>query len=245
MKEEKALCGCYIDETRGALKVTDIEPKEYDSTLGGIFPEGSYHIFDYQFFYRNLQENVGKRLEAYLSAKLSISLEEADVSGIQASYAYTGKAIRPSVTVTCNDTVLAKGEDYKVTFSNNKKVGKANVQIQGIGNYTGTIKKTFQIVPKAVEGLEVNEIVENGKRTLYIQWEKQTEQTDGYELQYSTGKKFVPAKTKRILYKDNQTVAKIVKNLKTNANYYVRIRAYKTVSKKKYCSEWADASVHV
>lgn len=29
---------------------------------------GGYHIYDYQCFYRNLQENVGARLDAYLMA---------------------------------------------------------------------------------------------------------------------------------------------------------------------------------
>ena len=33
-----------------------------------IFSEGVYHLYDYQFFYRNLQENVGARVNAYLAA---------------------------------------------------------------------------------------------------------------------------------------------------------------------------------
>ena len=31
-----------------------------------IFSDGIYHLYDYQFFYRNLQENVEARLNAYL-----------------------------------------------------------------------------------------------------------------------------------------------------------------------------------
>ena len=31
-----------------------------------LFSDGVYHLYDYQFFYRNLQENVGVRLDAYL-----------------------------------------------------------------------------------------------------------------------------------------------------------------------------------
>ena len=31
-----------------------------------IFSAGIYHLYDYQFFYRNLQENVEVRLNAYL-----------------------------------------------------------------------------------------------------------------------------------------------------------------------------------
>ena len=60
------LTGAYIDDVRGALKVPDVSPKEYPAGLP-IFEDGVYHLYDYQFFYRNLQENVNIRLEAYIS----------------------------------------------------------------------------------------------------------------------------------------------------------------------------------
>ena len=59
------LCGARIDSERGTIKVDDIIPEEYPAALD-IFPEGSYHIYDYQFFYRNLQENVKTRLDKYM-----------------------------------------------------------------------------------------------------------------------------------------------------------------------------------
>lgn len=61
------LTGAYIDSERGALKVTDISPEEYPAGLS-IFEDGVYHLYDYQFFYRNLQENVKTRIDAYLKA---------------------------------------------------------------------------------------------------------------------------------------------------------------------------------
>lgn len=64
-REEINLCGCYIDEERGVLKVTDVTPADFPPVLP-IFPEGAYHIYDYQFFYRNLQENVANRVKIYL-----------------------------------------------------------------------------------------------------------------------------------------------------------------------------------
>lgn len=60
------LTGCYIDPERGTLKVTDVTPQEYPAALD-IFEDGVYHIYDYQFFYRNLQENVKVRVDAYLN----------------------------------------------------------------------------------------------------------------------------------------------------------------------------------
>ncbi|MBE7019233.1 MAG: DUF3089 domain-containing protein [Ruminococcaceae bacterium] len=63
IKEEiPNLTGAYIDEERGALKVTDVKPEDYP---GKLFDDGIYHLYDYQFFFRNLQENVAKRLSAY------------------------------------------------------------------------------------------------------------------------------------------------------------------------------------
>lgn len=66
VSEIPQLTGAYIDAERGALKVTDVTPEEYPPVLP-IFSDGVYHLYDYQFFYRNLQENVGVRLDAYLA----------------------------------------------------------------------------------------------------------------------------------------------------------------------------------
>ena len=62
------LTGAYIDEERGALKVPDVSAEDYPAGLS-IFADGIYHLYDYQFFYRNLQENVQTRIEAYQSAR--------------------------------------------------------------------------------------------------------------------------------------------------------------------------------
>ena len=62
-REVAELTGAYLNENRGTLIVTDIEPADYSSSL---FADGIYHLYDYQFFYRNLQENVAVRLASYL-----------------------------------------------------------------------------------------------------------------------------------------------------------------------------------
>lgn len=65
LREEPALCGCYIEEERGVLKVTDVAAADYPAIVPGL-PEGAYHVYDYQFFFRNLQENVALRVDTYL-----------------------------------------------------------------------------------------------------------------------------------------------------------------------------------
>ena len=62
LREEAELCGCYIDEERGILKVTGVSTADYPALIPGL-PEGSYHIYDYQFFFRALERNVKTRVE--------------------------------------------------------------------------------------------------------------------------------------------------------------------------------------
>ena len=61
-EEVPALTGCYINTDRGTLVCPEINPDDYANPN---FSRGEYHQYDYQFFYRNLQENVKKRTEAY------------------------------------------------------------------------------------------------------------------------------------------------------------------------------------
>ena len=60
---------------------------------------------------------------------------------------YTGKALKPVVTVKYGKTKLVKGTDYTVSYKNNKGAGTATVTLTGKGDYTGTRKVTFTIKP--------------------------------------------------------------------------------------------------
>lgn len=67
-REVPKLTGCYIDSVRGTLKVTDVDKKEFVPGLP-LFSEGVYHIYDYQFFYRNLQQNVNLRIKTFMEER--------------------------------------------------------------------------------------------------------------------------------------------------------------------------------
>lgn len=60
---------------------------------------------------------------------------------------YTGEACAPSVTVVDGETTLVQDVDYTVTCENNINAGTASVLVTGIGQYTATAEKTFQIIP--------------------------------------------------------------------------------------------------
>lgn len=68
---------------------------------------------------------------------------------------YTGDRIvllGDTYTVYAQDkkTKLGAG-DYKITYENNVKAGKATMIITGQGNYTGVVKKTFTITPASMD----------------------------------------------------------------------------------------------
>ena len=75
-----------------------------------------------------------------------------------ADQTYTGSLIAPNVTVTCNDVELVKDTDYTVSYSNNKNVGTATISITGIGDYTGTITKNFNIVARDISDTTIGSI---------------------------------------------------------------------------------------
>ena len=64
VEEIPFMTGAYIDPVRGTLRAVDIDPASYEN---GLFPSGVYHLYDYQFFFRNLEENVAVRTDAWLA----------------------------------------------------------------------------------------------------------------------------------------------------------------------------------
>ena len=75
-----------------------------------------------------------------------------------ADQTYTGSLIVPNITVSCNDVELVKDTDYTVSYSNNKNVGTATISITGIGDYTGTITKNFNIVARDISDTTIGSI---------------------------------------------------------------------------------------
>ena len=63
LREVDEYCSAQIDTETGALITTIPEGEELDI---GPYTEGVYHRYDYTFWYRNLQKNVGDRINAFL-----------------------------------------------------------------------------------------------------------------------------------------------------------------------------------
>ncbi len=153
-----------------------------------------------------------------------------------ASYAYNGKAKKPSVTVKdSNGKVIGDG-NYSIVYKNNVDVGKASAIIRLKGTYAGTLTKNFTIVP---QGTSVLGKITAKSKGLIVKWKKQTTSTTGYEIQISTDKKFKKKTTVTKTVKKNSATKLTVNKLKPRKKYYVRVRTYKMVKGKKYGSSWS------
>lgn len=85
-----------------------------------------------------------KQVEWSITGTIS-STSATKVTLSKTSYTYTGKAIKPTVKVSVNGVALESGTDYKIAYSNNVNPGKASVKVTGMGLYSGSVTKTFQI----------------------------------------------------------------------------------------------------
>lgn len=149
------------------------------------------------------------------------------------SYTYTGKTIRPSVTVTVNGKKIGASA-YKLYYKNNKNSGIGTVQVRGTGKYSRINKTiTFKILPPKtlLTGLK------KANRSFIASWKKNIQAT-GYQIQYAADSRFTKERKTVTVGKQSATRYKI-SGLKNKKTYYVRIRSYKRVGKKVLYSSWS------
>ena len=84
-------------------------------------------------------------------------------------YTYKGKAVVPKVKITYKGKELVKDKDYTISCKSNTKIGTASVTITGKGNYTGTVKKTYQIT---LGTPTVTSAKTSGKDAVKLTWKK-------------------------------------------------------------------------
>ena len=89
--------------------------------------------------------------------------------------------------------------------------------------------------PTAIKGK-----IKAKSRGFLVKWKKQTDVT-GYQIQYSTNKKFKKKGTKLKTVSKPSAAKLTVKKLKAGKKYYVRIRTCKTVNGTTYYSDWSKA----
>lgn len=98
-----------------------------------------------------------------------------------------------------------------------------------------TTKNTETVKPKKTSIKKLSK----GKKKFIVTWAK-ISGVKGYQIQYSSDKKFKKNNKSVTVTKQKSTKA-TVKKLKSKKKYYVRVRTYKTVNGKKIYSSWSKA----
>ena len=200
-------------------------------TVSGLAGDKTYYVRVRSYTNVNGKVYYGAWSDIKSIKTANNDITKATVSGISTK-AFTGKAIKQNVTVKVGNTVLKNGTDYTVSYSNNKKVGKATVKITGKGKYGGVITKTFKINPAKQE---IQKLTAKSK-SFFVDWAQKGSAT-GYEIQYATNSKFTGAK--KVTITNNKTDKTTVSKLSANKKYYVRVRSYTTVGGTKYYGAWS------
>ena len=147
---------------------------------------------------------------------------------------YNGKAQKLAITVYAGKKKLSS-KYYTVSYKNNKNVGYGTVVVKGkgsYGKYSGTA--VFKINLKKTK---LSSAKSTKRKTFTTTWKK-TGGNSGWQVQYSTNKKFRSGVSTVNLKANNTKLT--VRNLKNRKNYYVRVRSYKKVGKQTWYSGWSN-----
>lgn len=154
------------------------------------------------------------------------SIEKMTASLSKTSYAYDGKYKKPSAKISG----LKSGTDFKCYYYGNLYVGVATVLIEGTGNYTGEINKTFKIVPAKIKGFKA---VKTTGSSVDLVWSSHC----AYQ-----GAQIYDVNAKKIVADVDVLNEKCtVKKLKAGTVYKYKIREwYETDSGVKLYGDWSD-----
>lgn len=217
-------------------------PFEYDAFCNNTFCNTSFALLKkgtaWEFVdLAQVKETLAPLPPAASTSPKLKSIAKARVTA--GSKVYTGKKLKPSsVKVVIGGKTLKKGTDYTVVCAGGKKIGSYKVTIKGKGAYTGTAASTFLVTPK---GTAVKRIVA-AKKGFTVTWKKLSKmhrkQTTGYQIRYSTNKKFKKGVTTKTVKGASKLKIKVGK-LKAKKTYYVQVRAYRKAGGAKYYSAWS------
>lgn len=95
---------------------------------------------------------IGTKVVNYTINPLALTSKSSRINfadGSMGQYKFTGSEIKPKINVfkSDDDKRLTEGKDYKVSYSDNINAGTGTIKVTFMGNYTGSISKTFKITP--------------------------------------------------------------------------------------------------
>lgn len=177
---------------------------------------------------------TGSVTKEYTIKPITFNSKNLSVTFDKTSLVYYGSAVHPVMYVSFNGQPLVQDVDYKVTYSKNNAPSRATVKITGIGNFAGSVSKTFIISPQKVNSVS---IAKNSATTATVSWGK-VDKVSGYEiLKYDANKNsFVHA-----VYASADSTSYQFTKLQNSALHSYIVKAYKTIDGDKYFGEQSDA----
>lgn len=173
---------------------------------------------------------TGSRTVTFKIAQPSLSSASVKVS---ATPIYNGEEKMPRATVKLYGETLEENIDYEIDYRNNIKPGKATVVVYGLGDYSGSKKASFVILPGKPGWISAKA---NGSAAV-LSW-KRDKYVSGYEV-YRSRSASSGFSRLGTLTKNTNTKCQNV-NL-ARGTYYYKIRSYIQANGRKYYSAYSKA----
>ena len=183
---------------------------------------------DFANFVKNIQKVSVNGKEYAASGKGSVKLINADGTLVT-----TADALKAEGTYNIVVTATGYNKTLEFTYTNKSdttatKPSDATTATKPAATTTAT-KPAVKPVKKVTVKKQTAK-VKAGKKKLTVTWKKD-KNVSGYQIKIATKKNFKGAKTYTV--KSYKTYKKVIKKLKANKKYFVKVRAYKTVGKSK------------
>lgn len=189
-----------------------------------------------QTFYTMDFELNGKHLIA-TDTEENLGNDELSLS-IGAGGGFPNRIITPKKagTLTITGTIYRNGQFFRDVRQTYKVEG--NTPSPTPSQPTPSVNKPTTPIKVTVKKTTLKSAKNAKGKKIVVKWKKNTA-GNGYQIQYSTSKKFAKGNKTKTISK-NKTTSYTIKKLKKKKTYYVRIRTYKKVSGKTYYSGWSS-----
>ena len=259
-ENESPMNGCTVivkDANTGediGFDVYQTKPSnDYDSTVFSVTGNASYTLSQiHKFEETNRVEATCTQVGSSYS-KCKYCGKEETFPIFPLGHDYKDSVIPPTcvekgytthICTRCNDTITdtyveATGHKWNSEYTVDKKATYAVAGSKSIHcSACDTTKPNSAVsIPKLKVKTPTVSKPKAIKKGFVVKWKKVSGVT-GYELQYALNSKFTKSK-KAVKLKKAATVSKKITKLKVKKKYYVRIRAYKVFSGKRYYSSWS------
>lgn len=161
----QSMCNGGIEKTY-RYTGKSIEPKP---VLDGGFGEFSMNT-DYSLNYQN-NINAGTAEVKAVSKNPNLSgewkttfeiepasLSDVEIDNFKDNLIYQGNETKQDITLSYQSMILEEGKDYTISYQQNENVGDAVMEINGIGNYSGTITKNFHILAEDINNTQISSV---------------------------------------------------------------------------------------